>query len=367
MARTRKSARRIGRINPSVAAEALDAALKQEFEDRVATATLPDPADRRGRERYAASMRRLALARPNVGIRRPDAAQGLSDPLPAFGQRVMDMASVAKKKLTIGALMPIKLGDGLYDFYPPELPFLNFFHAHPFAPPAFETRATNPANSSIAITVPQIGSGRFYASALSLTMANDRQATCWCGVMLPVDPNLHGDAQGPKDLVIWAEGTLDYDYALSAVPGAAWNTRPEAAMVTVDVNARLLRFDRRTGQVIVAADNFVGAYLAYRRLLHARLLPNATTTADPSKAAPSVGGPYAAWSSGPTPFTLGLHDGVTRLLDTDSLYSVAVVCSVGLSALAPQGTTPANAQVSAQLFLRLVTLGVLPHDPAVTF
>jgi hypothetical protein len=51
------------------------------------------------------------------------------------------------------------------------------------------------------------------------------------------------------------------------------------------------------------------------------------------------------------------------MLETDSTYQVAVLCSVSLGALS--GPAPASAQVSAQMFLRLVTLGVFPHDPSV--
>jgi hypothetical protein len=77
---------------------------------------------------------------------------------------------------------------------------------------------------------------------------------------------------------------------------------------------------------------------------------------------PSVGGGYAAWSSGATPFAIDWRDGQPRVLETDSTYQVAVVCSVQVNALG--GPAAAKAQASAQLFLRLVTLGIVPHDPS---
>ncbi len=165
------------------------------------------------------------------------------------------------------------------------------------------------------------------------------------------------------------KGTITYDYALSATPGPAWNSRPEAASANVNVMARLLRFNRQTG-ALMADPDAVLSYLAHRQILKATLLPNGLTTSPPFSPTPRVGGPYAAWSSGPASFAIDLQDGQTRKLETDSTYQVAVLCSVGLGALtAGQGpaASVANAQVSAQLFLRLVTLGVFAHDPSVTF
>ena len=63
---------------------------------------------------------------------------------------------------------------------------------------------------------------------------------------------------------------------------------------------------------------------------------------------------------------MDLANNQTRKLETDSFYRVAVICAVGLSALA-SGQSIANAQVSALLSLRLVTLGILEHDPKVVF
>jgi hypothetical protein len=140
----------------------------------------------------------------------------------------------------------------------------------------------SPPNSSILLSVPQVGSGRFYSSASTFLTSVDRYASAWCGTVLPIAPTLHDAAKGPKDLVVWAEGTITYDYSLS----------------------------------------------------------------------------------------IDLQNGQSRKLETDSTYQVALLCSVGLGALtAGQGPTAsvANAQVSAQLFLRLVTLGVLEHHPSVTF
>jgi hypothetical protein len=128
----------------------------------------------------------------------------------------------------------------------------------------------------------------------------------------------------------------------------------------VEIMARLLRFDRRTGQALNTPDQFVAGYLAAKEILNARLVPNSTTTSPTSAQNPSIGGSYAAWSSGPNAFAIDLPDGKPRKLETDSTYQVAVVCAVEINALS--GPAPASAQVTAQLFLRLATLGVLPHD-----
>jgi hypothetical protein len=132
------------------------------------------------------------------------------------------------------------------------------------------------------------------------------------------------------------------------------------------VQARLLRFDRRTGAPTSMADPDAPISIwAYKQSVQASLVPNGQTTSPPSTTAPRVGGSYAAWSTGPTPFEITLRDGPGRKLETDSTYQVAVVCSVDLGALAGPGAV-ASAEVSALMFLRLVTIGVFAHDPSVT-
>ena len=350
--------------------EALRNTLDREFEDYVETRSLPAPDDRLGLERYVASLRRMALSSPDVGVRTggssddPDTA----DRPATFGHHARALTSLARAKLTISSMMPIQLCSGLYDFYPPELPVRAFCHRKPFTTP-FTHQKESPTNSTILLSVPQVGSGRFYSSASTFQTTVDRYAHAWCGTVLPIDPTLHDAAQGPKDVVVWAEGTITYDYALSATPGPAWNARPEAAFANVNVMARLLRFNKQTGALMADPDAIL-SYLAHRQILKASLLPNSVTTSLPSTPTPSVGGPYASWSSGPASFTIDLPDGQTRKLETDSIYQVAVLCSVGLGALAAgQGPNAfvASAQVSAQLFLRQVTLGVFAHDPSVTF
>ena len=374
MARKRVSSRRPHRISSSQATEALRKALDQEFDDYVTTQSLPAQDDQRGLDRYMKSLRRMVLSSPNVAIRGNDSISDTNnDGLSAiFGEHVMDMGlpSLLKSKFTAGMMSPIRLGDGLYDFYPPELPVKGFWQRKPFTttfPPSGSPpfQKDSPPNSSLMLTVPQVGSGRFYASASTFQTPTDRIAKAWCGTMLPIDPTLHDEVHGPMDVVVWAEGTISYDYALAATPGSAWNTRPEAATAQVDVNARLLRFDRRTGQPMYAADDFVLPFLASRQIVKASLFPNGVTTTTPLMSTHHIGGSYAAWSTGPDPFAIDLPNGKTRKLETDSTYQVAVVCSVQLSALS--GPAPASAQVSAQLFLRLVTLGIFPHDPGVPF
>jgi hypothetical protein len=63
----------------------------------------------------------------------------------------------------------------------------------------------------------------------------------------------------------------------------------------------------------------------------------------------------------PTNFSLDATHQRPRVLDTDHTYQVAVVCAVSLSAWGiGQGPSAvaASVQVSAQAFLRLVTLGI---------
>jgi hypothetical protein len=361
MARARKAVRRARSVVQTISDRALKDTLDREFDDAVATRTLPSPDDHRGRQRYLASLRRRALARPDVSVEIVGDRQG------ALGH-VMDLSSLLKGRISLQSLLtPVRLGDGLYDFYPPELPVKGLWNRQPFRTPFNHPREW-PGNSTLLLTVPQVGAGRFYASASTLQVPSDRHAHAWCGTLLPVDPALHDAAHGPRDIVIWAEGTLTYDYALSAPPSPAWSVRPEAAKARVDVMARLLRFNRATG-ALMADPDAVLAYLAHRNIVAATLLPNGVTTSPPSSAKPSVGGPYAGWSSGPVSFAIDLPDGKSRKLDTDSTYQVAVLCSVSLDALAAgQGANAvvANVEVSALLSLRLVTLGVLPHDPKVT-
>ncbi|RPI35707.1 MAG: hypothetical protein EHM54_07550 [Nitrospiraceae bacterium] len=351
--------------------EALRNTLDREFEDYVATRSLPAPDDPRGLERYAASLRRMALSSPDVGVRMggSSGAPDTADRPATFDYHTRDLTSLARAKLTISSMLPIhQLCSGLYDFYPPELPVRAFCNRKPFTTP-FTHQKESPTNSTILLSVPQVGSGRFYSSASTFQTPVDRYAHAWCGTVLPIDPALHDDAQGPKDVVVWAEGTITYDYALSATPGQAWNARPKAAFANVNVMARLLRFNRQTGALMADPDAIL-SYLAHSQILKASLVPNGVTTSLPSTPTPTVGGPYAAWSSGPASFAIDLPDGQTRKLETDSIYQVAVLCSVDLGALAAgQGPTAfvASAQVSAQLFLRQVTLGVFAHDPRVTF
>ena len=88
----------------------------------------------------------------------------------------------------------------------------------------------------ILFSFPQIGVGRFYASASTIQNPVNRFAKVWCGTLLPIDSNLHDAAHGIKDAVVWAEGTISYDYALSATPGSAWTgARSEAAHAGVFV------------------------------------------------------------------------------------------------------------------------------------
>ncbi len=364
---TRKPARSSTRISKSHIEEALSRTLEREFNDYATTQTLPAADNARERDRYLASRRRLALASPHVGIAGADIDN--AERQGAFGY-VMDQHSALKGKLSLNALLtPIRLGEGLYDFYPPELPPQGFVrNRKPFTEP-YTLQRSDPATGALMLSIPQVGTGRFYASATSFSNPVNRYARAWSGTIVPIDPALHDDAHGPKDVVVWAEGTLGYDYTLSAPRGAAWDSQPAAAKATVNVMARLLRFSRHTGQLMADPDANL-SYLAHREILDATLLPNGVTTAPPSAVKPSVGGPYAAWSSGPTSFAIDLRDGTTRLLATDSTYHVAVICAVSIDARAAgQGATAAiaSAEASAQLFLRLVTLGVLPHDPKVTF
>ncbi len=367
MAKSRKSVRRPQRIHSTQNTEALEGMLDREFIDYVTTRRAPDPEDRRGRDRYLASLRRTVLSNPGVGAASAGDANSAGSQ-PVLGGSVMDLIGLVRGKFTAGMLSPIRLGDGLYDFYPPELPAKGFWKRKPFAPPPLTYKVDSPPNSTISLSVPQVGSGRFYSSASTFQTPVDRYARVWCGTYLPIDPTLHDSAHGEKDVVVWAEGTLAYDYALSATPGPAWNAKSPAASAQVNILARLLRYSRQTGQLLAEQDAPL-SYLAALPILHARLVPNGTTLTKPGDAQQIIGGPYAAWSSGPTAFSLELKHGTTRKLETDSTYLVAVVCEVVLSALAAgQGQAGiASAEVSAQLFLRLATLGIFDHDPKVTF
>jgi hypothetical protein len=252
MARRSGSIRRSKQIASSTITEALRNTLDREFEDYATTRSLPSPDDRRGRERYIASLQRMALASPHVGSHAPSfSLDAISDDSHAhLGQHVMGGGfSVLKSKLTLGSMYPIRLGEGLYDFYPPELPPKGLFHRQPFTQP-FTHQKESPSNGTLLLSVPQVGSGRFYASGSTFERPADRDAKAWCGTLLPIDPKLHNDAEGPKNIVVWAEGTITYDYELSATPGAAWNTRPKAADARVNVLVRLLRFSRQTGQLM---------------------------------------------------------------------------------------------------------------------
>jgi hypothetical protein len=366
MSRKRQAnSKRSKRINSSQSTEALRKTLHQEFDDHVATRFVPAPGDQRGRDRYLKSLRRLALSSPVVSVGGndsiPDAS--LNELVAVFGDQVRDMGTprLVKSKLTTSMQSPYRLGEGLYDYYPPELPPKGFSHRQPFASVFPTLEASSSPKDTILLSVPQVGAGSFFASAATLPNPIDRSAKVWCGVLLPIDANLHGDAQGPKDLIMWAEGTIAYDYALSATPGPVWNSKPEAATAEIYISARLLRYDRQTGQPRFAPDAFVLPYLSARQILKASLHPNGVTTSPPSSPSPVVGGSFAGWSTEARPFAIDWRDGETRLLETDSTYKVAVVCTVQLNALA--GPAPASAQVNAQLFLRLVTLGILPHDP----
>lgn len=365
-ARKRESKSRSIRINSPQNAEALRGALYQEFDDQLVTRSPPSPDDKRGHDRYLKSLSRLALSSHVVSAGGSESiTHADTNALQVvFGDQVRDMGfpSLVKSKFARAVLTPLRAGDGLYDFYPPELPAKGFWQRQPFVNIFPSIQRATPTDGAILLSVPQVGSGSFYASAATFEKPTDRNAKVWCGVMLPIDPALHDAAHGPKDLIIWAEGTIAYDYALSALPGPAWNSRPEAATAQIDISARLLRYDRQTGQALFAPDAFLLPYLSHREILKASLHPNIATSSPPSSPTPSVGGAYAAWSTGANPFAIDWRDGQPRMLDTDSTYQVAVVCSVQLNALA--GPAPASAQVSAQLFLRLVTLGIVPHDPS---
>ena len=339
----------------------LQTTLDREFDDYAATRERPALDDPRGHARYLENRRRMALASPVVGIEGATTEPSTS---PAqSGQQLMGLSGFMKSSLSLKHLSPIMLGAGLYDFYPPELPPKGSWRRQPFKTP-FNHQKQAPANGTLLLSVPQVGSGRFYASATTLESPTDRYAQAWCGTVLPIDPNLHNEAEGPKDVVVWAEGTMTYDYALSGLPGPSWNSRPVAAAAQVDVLVRLLRYSRQSGQLLADPDAIL-SYLAGRRIMEASLTPNAATASPPSSSSAKVGGSYAGWSSGPTNFAIDLPHGRARKLETDSTYQIAVLCSVSLSALS--GPSPASAEVSAQMFLRLVTLGILPHDPSVPF
>ena len=74
MARTRKPVSRFKRPSSSQISEALGNTLDREFEDYVATQSVPAVDDRRGRTRYEASLRRMALGRPDVSVIDPGAS-----------------------------------------------------------------------------------------------------------------------------------------------------------------------------------------------------------------------------------------------------------------------------------------------------
>lgn len=367
MVKSAKPARRSRRTSSPENAEALKAALDREFSDYVTTRRLPDPDDRRGHERYLASLRRRVLSDSGVGVETAAAARP-ADSRPVLGGSVMDLVGLVRGQFTSAILSPVRLGDGLYDYYPPELPAKGFWHSTPFAPPPLTYKFESPANSTISLAVPQIGVGKFHSSASTFQKQVDRSARVWCGAYLPIDPALHDPAHGEKDVVVWAEGTIGYDYALSATPGPVWNGRPVAASAQVNILARFLRYNRQTGQLMAEQDAPL-SYLAAMSILEARLVPNGATMSKPGDVKQIIGGPYAAWSSGPAPFSLELKHGTTRKLETDSTYVVAVVCEVILGALgAGQGPAAiASAEVSAQMFLRVATLGVFAHDPKVPF
>ena len=363
---TRKAVRSSKRIVRSDIEESLNRTLEREFEDYTATRTRPEPDNARGRERYLASRRRMALASPHVGIGAFAETPGHDERQGAVGY-VMDLQKILKSGISLNsALNPIRLGEGLYDFYPPDLPPQGFVrNRRPFTN-NYSLPKSDPANGSLLLSIPQFGTGRFYASASSLSLPVDRFARAWAGTVVPIDANLHTNE--PKDVIVWAEGTMSYDYELTAPVGPAWNSQPAAAKASVNVMVRLLRYSRQTGQLLADPDAIL-SYLAHRTLVDATLLPNGVTTQPPSAIKPSVGGPYAAWSSGVTNFAMDYRDGKTRKLETDSTYQVAVLCSVSIEARAAGqgGGAVASAEASAQLFLRVVTLGIVPHDPKVTF
>jgi hypothetical protein len=60
--------KRFKRPSASQVSEALGITLNQEFDDYVATRSLPAADDRRARARYEASLRRMALAKPDVSV-----------------------------------------------------------------------------------------------------------------------------------------------------------------------------------------------------------------------------------------------------------------------------------------------------------
>jgi hypothetical protein len=224
------------------------------------------------------------------------------------------------------------------------------------------------------ISAPQIDAGVFFSSVHTLNTPSSpivtpfkatRTAMAWSGTLITIDPRLHDVAHGSKDVVVWAKGTLGYDYTLAASPGRRWYSQPDAASARVAVMARLIRYDRQTGKLVAAAEEVPG-YFATQTRLDATLVPNGTTTVPPSCPKPLVGGPYAAWSTGQDPFYLDLPDGQPRWLRTDSFYYVAVLCAASLEAkgAGPAPEDAASASVSATMHLQLVTLGIRPHDPS---
>jgi hypothetical protein len=369
MAKSRTSARRPQqRLYSSQNIESLTNALDREFSDYVSTRRVPEADDRRGRERYLASLRRTVAANPFADMNTSDVSHAEGMPSVFGGGSVMDLVGLVRSRFTAGLTSPIRLGDGLYDFYPPELPAFGLWHARPYGPQSLVYAGTWPTNSSITLSVPQVGVGKFYSSASTFQNAGDRSARVWCGTYLPVDPSLHDSSHGEKDIVVWAEGTISYDYALSATPGPMWNGKPEAASAQVNILARLLRYSRQTGQLMADQDAIL-SYFAALSALDARLVPNGATSTKPGERKQIIGGPYAAWSTPPTNFSIELNNGKPRKLETDSIYLVAIVCEVILTGLAA-GQAPAglaSAEVSAQMFLRRATLGIFAHDPSVPF
>jgi hypothetical protein len=354
----RKAVRRPKLISAMAAADGLRAVLDQEFRDEIATRSLPDPDDRHARQRYAESLRRLALARHTTSAPSAQSERSADAQCASAGLAVRDLTSVARGKLTISSTSALRLGDGLHDYYPPDLPHHSLWSSQPFEN-GFPHTVADPPNGALLLTVPQVGVGRFYASASTLQSKTSTFAHAWSGVILPIDPHLHDAAHGPKEVIVWAEGTMAYDYALSAPVVPAWNTQPLAAKATVNVMARLLRY-KLTGERETDPDAVL-ARMSDVGFVDAALLPNGTTTSVPSSARPSVGGGYAAWSNPPTNFNLDATHQRPRILDADHTYLVAVVCAVSLSAWAVgQGPSAvaASVQVSAQAFLRLVTLGI---------
>ncbi len=181
--------------------------LNREFEDYVATRSLPAPDDPRGLERHVASLRRMALSSPDIGVRTGWSADdpATADKPVTFDHHTRGLTSLARARLAISSMAPIKLCSGLYDFYPPELPVKGFCSRKPFTSP-FAHQQESPTKSTILLSVPQVGSGRFYSSASTFQLPIDRYAQAWCGTVLPIDPTLHDSTQGPKDVVVWAEG-----------------------------------------------------------------------------------------------------------------------------------------------------------------